>query len=579
MKRKDTYSNRSFKKFLANIKGRALWITVVYLVIGSAWIIISDLLSKAIYKDSSDLVLVSIIKGLIYVLVTGAIIFRMIYKALSEVHQAKQETDIVNHELMKSNEEYKRLYVEYMNKQLLLKSLINTIPDHIFCKDREFRYISCNQAFAEFYGKKEQDFISKDDYEIFGKEIADKLRKSDYEVIIKQEETRTELELTDHAGRSYIKEAIITPYYDANRYCIGLIGVARDITERKKKEEEVIYLSQHDILTGLYNRLYLENIYEQIDNQENLPISIIIGDINGLKIINDSLGHMYGDKAIKDIAEILKKCCSDNTIIARTGGDEFMLVLPNTENRQAYSLIKKIEAECNIYLENKSNSFYVTISLGCATKNVIEESIIKVIQQAEENMYRQKIFEYKSQHSAILTSIKKAMFEKSCETEAHSERMAVLSKKIGEHIGLSQEEITALELLSNLHDIGKISIDEGILTKPGKLNEEEWEQIKKHPEVGYRIAQTAPDLMHISEFILSHHERWDGLGYPQGLKGKEIPLLSRIIAIVDSYDAMTQDRPYSRAKTAKEAKKEILDNAGTQFDPVLAKLFVEKVLS
>ncbi|MFA5341132.1 MAG: HD domain-containing phosphohydrolase [Clostridia bacterium] len=578
MIKKDTSKDNSFKKFLKNIKGKALWITVIYLIIGSAWILLSDILSKTFF-DQSDLVLVSIVKGLLYVLVTGLAIYLMIYKALKETDQARLETENANEELSKSNEEFKNLYIEYSNKQSLLKSLISTMSDHIFYKDRHFRYISCNKAFADFHGIKEEDIISKDDYEVFDKETADRIRKIDAEVVTSEKETRLEMEVTDHTGNQYIEEAIITPYFNANRQCIGLIGVGRDITERKRREQEVTYLRQHDILTGLYNRLYLEKTYHQLDTQENLPISVIIGDINGLKMVNDSLGHKYGDQTIKDIAEVLKRCCSDKGVIARTGGDEFVLILPKTDNKAAYELIKEIAKECNNHLENINKAFYASISLGCSTKVTLTDSFDKIIQQAEENMYRQKIFEYKSQHSAILTSIKKTMFEKSHETEAHAERMALLSRKLGSHLGLPQEEIVALELLSNLHDIGKISIDADILTKPGKLTESEWTQIKKHPEVGYRITQVSPDLMHISEYILSHHERWDGKGYPQGLQGKNIPLLSRIIAIVDAYDAMTQDRPYSKAKTMEEAKKEILNNAGTQFDPLIAQIFVEKALN
>ncbi|HPB17390.1 MAG TPA: PAS domain-containing protein, partial [Clostridia bacterium] len=255
MNRRETDKNGSFRRFLNNIKGRALWITVVYLVIGSAWIIISDILSKAFFEDSSDLVLVSIIKGLVYVIVTGLVIFSMIYKALKEVHQAKQETENANEELLKSIDEYKHLYIEYSNKQSLLKSLISTIPDHIFYKDRDYRYISCNNAFADFYGKKEENIISKNDYDIFGSAVADRIRAIDIAVLNDEKEVRTEMDVSDHEGNMYIFESILTPYYDANKHCIGLIGVGRDITERKKREEEVIYLSQHDILTGLYNRL------------------------------------------------------------------------------------------------------------------------------------------------------------------------------------------------------------------------------------------------------------------------------------------------------------------------------------
>jgi HD-GYP domain-containing protein (c-di-GMP phosphodiesterase class II) len=170
------------------------------------------------------------------------------------------------------------------------------------------------------------------------------------------------------------------------------------------------------------------------------------------------------------------------------------------------------------------------------------------------------------------------MFEKSHETQAHAERLAQLSGKLGKAMGLDDKQLTELELLSTLHDIGKISIDGSILTKTDKLTESEWFEIKKHPEVGYRIAQASPELKNISEYILGHHERWDGKGYPQGLAGENIPLLSRIISVVDSYDAMTQDRVYRKAMSIEEAIEEIRNNAGTQFDPEITRVFIDDVL-
>jgi len=571
-------SKNSYKESVLFAKAKALKITVLYMLIGSAWIILSDLLSQTILQDASKFMLTSILKGLLYVIVTGFAIYLMIFKALKETDMAKQDAESSNEELKKSNLEYKNLYIENSNRQFLIKSLTDSMPDHIFYKDINFRYTGCNKAFAEFHGMTEKEIIGKNDYQIFSKDFADTYVESDKDVINNLK--KAVFEDIAHRGDSVTYfETIKNPYFDANGNCVGLIGVSRDITERKVKQDQIIYLNHHDILTGLYNRLYLENAYAEIDKKENLPISIIIGDINGLKLVNDSLGHGFGDMTIKEIADILSKCCSDKGVVARIGGDEFVILLPKTDNKTAYDLIKQITHDCNEHMNDMKSMFYANISLGCATKSSMDDTLEKVYQQAEENMYRQKMFEYKSQHSAILSSIKKTMFEKSYETEEHAERMAVLSRKLGKEVGLPEEELIALELLSNLHDIGKISIDKNILTKPGKLSKEEWKEIKKHPEVGYRITQVAPDLMHISEYILSHHERWDGLGYPQGLKEKEIPLLSRIIAVVDSYDAMTQDRPYSKAKTKLEAKEEILANAGSQFDPIIAKIFVEKVLN
>jgi HD-GYP domain-containing protein (c-di-GMP phosphodiesterase class II) len=197
---------------------------------------------------------------------------------------------------------------------------------------------------------------------------------------------------------------------------------------------------------------------------------------------------------------------------------------------------------------------------------------------AEESMSRRKLLESKSAHSSIIASIKVIMFEKSQETEEHAERMVQLSKSIGLAMSLTDDQLYELELLSTLHDIGKMSVYAKILSKPGKLSDEEWIEMRKHPEVGLRIAQATSELIPIAKYILCHHERWDGIGYPQGLIGEKIPLLSRIVAIVDSFDVMTNDRAYRSAMTNGEAIEEIRRNSGTQFDPEIAKVFIEKVL-
>jgi HD-GYP domain-containing protein (c-di-GMP phosphodiesterase class II) len=190
-------------------------------------------------------------------------------------------------------------------------------------------------------------------------------------------------------------------------------------------------------------------------------------------------------------------------------------------------------------------------------------------------MYKQKLLERKSMRSSLLASIKTTMYEKSHLTAEHEDRLVTLSKRIGQAMELSDAQINELELLSTLHDLGKLSIDDHILNKKDPLTAEEWAEIRKHPEVGYRIAQASPELAPIAEYILCHHERWDGTGYPQGLKGEAIPLLSRIVSVVDAYDAMIKDRPYRNAMPKAEAIGEIVANAGSQFDPVISKIMID----
>jgi diguanylate cyclase (GGDEF)-like protein len=299
-----------------------------------------------------------------------------------------------------------------------------------------------------------------------------------------------------------------------------------------------------------------------------------MGDINGLKLINDGFGHNMGDRVIINVANILKGCGRAEDIIARTGGDEFVILLPRTDSQTAHKVCNRIYNACKEYSSN-IGSIYPSISLGHATKTMGNENMDVILMSAEESMTKQKLLESKSAHSSIIGSIKAMMFEKSQETEEHAERLVQLSKSIGIELSLTEDQLSELALLSTLHDIGKMSVSTDILSKPGKLNESEWIEMKRHPEAGFRIAQATSELVPIAKYILCHHERWDGKGYPQGLCGEAIPLLSRIISVVDSYDAMTNDRAYRLAMTKKAAMEEIRINSGTQFDPTISQLFLK----
>ena len=481
-------------------------------------------------------------------------------------------------ELKESEAKYKKLYYEYQNQLTLLKTLINSVPDLIFYKDVNGVFVGCNSAFEKLAGKKEKDIIGLTDFDLFDEEMATSFRNIDKEMLM-QNKSRIKDEIVTYPdGTKVFLETIKTPYSNSDGTILGTIGISRDITERKKREEENLYLTYHDILTRLYNRRFFEEQVERLNTKEQMPLSVISGDINGLKLINDALGHNEGDKLLVEVAKILKSCCDEENFVCRTGGDEFCILLPKTYSESAQLIVDRIIKKCKEYRnEEYKETYYVSIALGYSTKMKVEEPFEKVFKVAEEHMYRMKLLEHKSIHSSIISSIKATMFEKSNETEEHAERIAKMSKKIGEILGLNNEALNDLELLATLHDIGKISIDGSILKKAGKLTENEWHEIKKHPEVGYRITNASQELKHISEYILCHHERWDGKGYPQGLYGTDIPLLSRILTIVDSYDAMTHDRAYRKAMSKDDAILELLKNAGTQFDPDIVRIFVSEL--
>ena len=353
----------------------------------------------------------------------------------------------------------------------------------------------------------------------------------------------------------------------------------QDISQRKRREAEIYYTSVYDDMTGLYNRGYIDHEITRIEAENRLPVSVIMCDVDGLMLINDAFGREEGDTLLKEVSSILKECCREGDIVGRIGGDEFIILFPETDNDEVYAVYQRIKNTCEERNAHpRTNIHFTSFSLGYATKTYEDEKLTDVIKIAAGHMYTRKLLTQKSLHSAVLTSIKATLFEKSNETEEHVERMAVMAVALGKEMGLRGEELDKLELGSLLHDIGKIRVDLSILTKPGKLNEKEWEEIRKHPETGYRIAQSVAELQNVSEIILSHQEKWDGSGYPRHLSGEKIPIEARIISVVDAFDAMTSDRGYQKVLSREEAILEIQRCAGSQFDPRIASIFIEKVL-
>ena len=352
-------------------------------------------------------------------------------------------------------------------------------------------------------------------------------------------------------------------------------GIVRNITGRKKAEEKIVYLSFHDNLTGLYNRAYFEEETKRLSTKRQLPLSFIISDINSLKLVNNAFGHLQGDRLIVKVAELLKTFFRQEDVVARWGGDEFTILLPQTKKEVAEEIGNRIKNACSL---TGKQEIPLSISLGIATKEEINRDFQDVIKEAEDNMYRSKLIERKSIYSSITASLERTLYEKSLETRDHAERLKKFSQEIGKTIHLADNKIDELSLLSTLHDIGKIAISEEILTNGRKLTEKEWVIIKKHPVIGHNICESNPQLVHIADGVLGHHEWWNGDGYPQGLRGDNIPITSRIISIVDAYDVMISGRTYKKAVTKKEAIEELKRCSGIQFDPKLVDIFINIVL-
>jgi len=457
------------------------------------------------------------------------------------------------------------------------RNIFSNSPIGITLYNKNLQIVDANDAALKIYGVKDLKNIKESSF--FSKNVSEEnimlLNKGEalnYETEFNFDEVR-DLGLYEpyKSGKIFLDILISTFNIDGSEND-GYLVHSQEITQRKLHEENIRYLSFHDKLTGLYNRAYFEEELKRLDSGRHLPLGFIIGDVNGLKLINDSFGHLEGDKLLINMGNILKDACRKDDIVARWGGDEFAILFPKTSEEFVIDVANRIYEKC---LKYKKNKIPLSISLGYNNKNEDSQDMQKIIIEAEDRMYKRKMFENQSVSSSILTSLKSTLWEKSHETEEHALRMHAMALKLGQALNLPSNQLDELALFATLHDIGKIGISDKILTKKSILDDEEWKIMKKHPEIGYRISQSTPQLVSISECILTHHESWNGSGYPKGLKEDEIPLLSRIITLIDAYDVMIHDRPYKKAVQKDEAVKEIIKCSGVQFDPKLVEVFLE----
>ncbi len=459
---------------------------------------------------------------------------------------------------------------QLINQRQQVEALFKNSTDAIVQMDNQAKIIKVNKNFAELFGYYMDEVIGKDlNSVVFSNEnLNEGIQKAILTNGVSMEREATRYKKNGEPVEVIIKGIPII----INDEVVGGYAIYYDITERKKAVEKIKYLSFHDSLTGLYNRAYLENEMKRLDVERQLPISIIMADLNGLKLVNDTYGHKMGDEMLTCAAGIISDSCRDEDILVRWGGDEFIVFLPQTDKEDARNICKRINNKCS---NNYVKDVPISLALGTATKEKSDESLGEIMTRAEDDMYKQKLAESQSARSNVLNTLLKTLETKSYETEAHAQRMLMIAWRLGEELSLHESELNRLNLLITLHDIGKINIPEEVLTKKGPLTDEEWELMKKHPDIGYRIALSTDEFAHVAEEILSHHERWDGRGYPQGLKGEEIPFLARIAAITDAYEVMTNGRPYKEPMSKDEIISELRNCAGTQFDPYLVDVFVE----
>lgn len=364
----------------------------------------------------------------------------------------------------------------------------------------------------------------------------------------------------------------ISAVLDAKGDIAEIVAVCSDITERKQREDELRYMGLHDALTGVYNRFYFERELERVQRDSVVNFGLVITDLNGLKLVNDAFGHQVGDQILVETAKLLSGLDEGKHAVARIGGDEFAVFVSDCSEHDLELVCESIDIACK---NTAAEAVPLSISWGAVHRAHESESVQALFKQAEGRMYNNKLLDSRSMHNQVLASLKETLKSRNVETADHMQRMENMVMALGKRLGLPGSEFDRLVLLATMHDIGKVAIPDNVINKEGPLSDEEWEVMRTHSEVGCRIAMTSQELSCIANEIGCHHERWDGKGYPYGHMGNQIPLLSRIISVVDAYDVMTHKRVYKDAIDHEAAIGELQRCAGTQFDPQIVEFFLD----
>jgi len=463
--------------------------------------------------------------------------------------------------------------LEFKKEMERLHLTFESTNDAVIATDKDNNIVLFNKEATRITGYEKEEAIGKDIGKILFL-INEAGHVFDYMHLDAYKDTDLILEAKNKSFRFVVFK--ISKVKDVDNNIYGNVMLIADVSDQKRKEKEILYLSYHDVLTGLHNRTFFEEQIKILNTPRQLPLSLIMGDVNGLKLTNDVFGHDAGDKLLRSVAKVLKNTCRNEDIIARWGGDEFIILLPQTSEIHVNLVMNRINAKIkNMFESNNTSTIMPSLALGYGIKTQSDENIYEIIRIAETNMYKRKMLTSSSVYSSIISSMKTALYERSNETEEHSRRLFKTCTRVAERYNISENDLSDLELFCMLHDIGKIGISDDILNKKGKLSKAEWEEMKKHPEIGYRIAHSSKELMGVANYILSHHEKFDGTGYPRNLASYDIPLLSRILAVSDAFDAMTHDRVYKAKISEEDAFIELQKYAGTQFDPEIVRIFLE----
>ena len=477
----------------------------------------------------------------------------------------KQRTDQLN----RTNED-----LEASSERL--QTLLDSTAEAIYGIDTNGQCTFCNRSFLKIMGYERQEQLlgrnmhfqihhtGKDGVhtpveqcEIFKAFTEGKGIHSDNEVFWKADGSPIEVEY-----RSYpIKKA---------EQVIGAVVTFTDNSDRRRNEERIRYLSSHDSLTGLLNRSSFEMKLRELDVPDMLPLAIIFGDVNGLKLTNDVFGHAAGDVLIRKAGEALDRAIGKRGVVCRVGGDEFAALVPRTSIDEITGILSDIRADLP---KERELSIKFSMALGFDIKESGRQRIENALENAENMMYQDKTLNRRAVNSEMVSTIMSSLHMKSPKERQHSINVSAYCRDIGDELGMDATGVKKLREAGYFHDIGKVVLDVKVLNKDGAFTEDDKLEMQQHPVVGFKILNIFDDTLDLAEAIYSHHERWDGSGYPKGLKGNEIPVSARVIAVAEYYDALTNTM-VTDAISSEEASERLRMQAGSKLDPDIVKAFI-----